>query len=154
MARLATQHFWQAGRRGLGWGNNQVVRIHFQKGTNHKNLTRIILISISGSAKSAISMKTDFLENHNVFCPAEYVIFFDKKPWLLILFVKIMWTQTRRNTIIMILVSDSNVLDVLRNISYFLVHSTRILATLLFRQPYYWWNSSGQMKTSLTKVRL
>ena len=29
-----------------------------------------------------------------------------------------MWTQTRRNTIILILVSDSNVLDVLRNISY------------------------------------
>ena len=28
-----------------------------------------------------------------------------------------MWTQTRRNTIILILVSDSNVLDVLRNIS-------------------------------------
>ena len=31
-----------------------------------------------------------------------------------------MWTQTRRNTIILILVSDSNMLNALRNISYYL----------------------------------
>ena len=82
MARLAIQHFRQAGRRGLGWGNDQVVRIHFQKGTNHKNLTRIIWISISESAKSAISMKTDFLEKYNVFCSAEYAIVFWSKTWI------------------------------------------------------------------------
>ena len=88
MARLAIQHFRQAGRRGLGRGNDQVVRIHFQKGTNHKNLTRIIWITISGSAKSAISMKTDFLEKNNVFCSAEYAIFFDKTTWITDIFCK------------------------------------------------------------------
>jgi hypothetical protein len=62
-------------------------------------------------------MKTDFLEKHNVFCLAEYAIVFLIKTKLLILLVKIMWAQTRRNTIILILVSDSNMLNALRNIS-------------------------------------